>query len=76
MCVVITIDPRDPDRDRTCDDAKFWSGNCVLSGWRVREDENWDLRTQELSPARAHLHGPRLGKITAPRPPRLGHWPL
>ncbi len=40
MRVVITIDRRDPHRDRVRDEAEFWLGNRARSGWRVREKED------------------------------------
>ncbi len=42
MRVVITIDPRDSGRDRVRDEAEFWLGNRARSGWRVREDHDFD----------------------------------
>ncbi len=44
MRVVITIDPRNPHRDRVREDAEFWLGNHARSGWHVREEEDWDGR--------------------------------
>ena len=49
MRVAITIDPRDPHRDRVRDDAEFWCGNRARAGWRVREKEDSDGREALLS---------------------------
>lgn len=44
MRVAITIDPKDPHRDRVRDEAEFWLGHHARARWRVREDEDCEGR--------------------------------
>jgi hypothetical protein len=36
--------PRDPHRDRMCDDAEWWLRHHARDRWRVREDEDCNGR--------------------------------
>ena len=44
MRVTITVDTRDPQRDRVRDDAEWWLRHHARDQWRVRENEDWDGR--------------------------------